>query len=86
MDDYLAGVVGVLLLSLLAGLVRVFRGPSDADRMVAAQLFGTTGVAVLLLWSIAGEQPVLLDVALVLAVLAPITAVAFVHLAEPGAR
>lgn len=83
MDDYLAGLAGVLLLSLLVGLVRVFRGPSDADRMVAAQLFGTTGVAVLLLWSIASGSPALLDVALVLAVLAPITAVAFVHLAGP---
>jgi multicomponent Na+:H+ antiporter subunit F len=83
MTEYFAMLAGVLLLSLLAGLVRVFRGPSDADRMVAAQLFATTGVAVLLLWSIAGGGPALLDVALVLAVLAPITAVAFVHLARP---
>lgn len=32
-----------------AGLVRIARGPTPADRMLAAQLFGTTGVAVLLL-------------------------------------
>ncbi len=38
-----------LLLNLGAGMWRVLRGPTAADRMLAAQLFGTTAVAVLLL-------------------------------------
>lgn len=33
-----------LLLTLMAGLWRVLRGPIAADRMLAAQLFGTTAV------------------------------------------
>ncbi len=33
-----------LLLTLMAGLWRVLRGPTAADRMLAAQLFGTTAV------------------------------------------
>jgi len=37
-----------LLLNLVAGMWRVLRGPTAADRMLAAQLFGTTSVAVLL--------------------------------------
>ncbi len=38
-----------LLVNLLAALVRALRGPTAADRMLAALLFGTTGVGVLLL-------------------------------------
>lgn len=68
----------VLMLSILAGLIRVERGPNPADRMLAAQLFGTTGVAILLLLSEAMEVPALRDVALVFALLAAMAAVAFV--------
>ena len=67
-----------LLLSMLAGLWRVLRGPSRADRMLAAQLFGTTGVAILVLMALLEGQRALLDVALTLAVLAAVSVVAFV--------
>ncbi len=67
-----------LLLTLVAGLWRILQGPTPADRMLAAQLFGTTAVATLLLLAQALNQPALRDIALVLALLAIITAVAFV--------
>lgn len=72
-----------LLLNLSAGMWRVLRGPTAADRMLAAQLFGTTAVAVLLLLSFADNEPALRDVALVFALLAAVTAVAFVRRAWP---
>ena len=68
-----------LLLTLVAGLVRVLRGPTPADRMLAAQLFGTTGVAMLLLQAEAGQRPALVDVALIVALLAAVAVIAFVH-------
>lgn len=68
-----------LLLNLIAGMWRVLRGPTLADRMLAAQLFGTTSVAVLLLLAQAANEPALRDVALVFALLAAVTAVAFVR-------
>jgi multicomponent Na+:H+ antiporter subunit F len=68
-----------LLATVGAGLPRVFRGPTTADRMLAVQLFGTTGVAVLLLLAKAWQSPVLLDVALVFALLAPVAMVALVR-------
>lgn len=74
----LAVLMLVLLAALLAGLWRVLRGPSRADRMLAAQLFGTTGVAILVLMALAGGIGALLDVALTLAVLAAVSVVAFV--------
>ncbi|MEA3638873.1 MAG: monovalent cation/H+ antiporter complex subunit F [Lamprobacter sp.] len=66
-----------LLLTLVAGLWRIRRGPTAADRMLAAQLFGTTATAILLLLSEASAQPALRDLALVLALLAAITVTAF---------
>ncbi|TWU22513.1 putative monovalent cation/H+ antiporter subunit F [Novipirellula galeiformis] len=72
-------LVVVLLASMIAGLVRVVRGPTASDRMLAAQLMGTTGVAVILLLSEATSRPALLDVALVFALLAAVTGIAFVQ-------
>jgi multicomponent Na+:H+ antiporter subunit F len=66
-----------LLANLLIALVRVARGPTPADRLLAALLFGTTGVAVLLLLADAMGQPAFVDVALVFALLAGITGAAF---------
>ncbi|MEN8175922.1 MAG: monovalent cation/H+ antiporter complex subunit F [Pseudomonadota bacterium] len=72
-----------LLLNLGAGMWRVLRGPTAADRMLAAQLFGTTAVATLLLLAQAYGKAALRDVALVFALLAAVTAVAFVRRAWP---
>lgn len=47
--------------------------------MLAAQLFGTTAVAVLLLLAQSADQPAVRDVALVFALLAAVTMVAFVR-------
>lgn len=73
------GVAAFLLLNLAAGLWRVMRGPTAADRMLAAQLFGTTAVAVLLLLAEAVGRASLRDIALVFALLAAIAAVTFVQ-------
>jgi len=68
-----------LLLNLIVGMWRVLHGPTTADRMLTSQLFGTTSVAVMLLLAQATDKSVLRDVALVLALLAAVTAVAFVR-------
>ncbi len=68
-----------LLMNLSAGMWRILKGPTAADRMLAAQLFGTTAVALLLLLAQAAENAALRDVALVFALLAAVTAVAFVR-------
>lgn len=67
-----------LLANLAAGLWRIMRGPTAADTMLAAQLFGTTGVGVLLLLAEASDVAPLRDVALVIALLAALATIAFV--------
>lgn len=66
-----------LLLNIAAGLVRVLKGPTTADRILAAQLFGTAGVASVLLLAFGLDMAGLLDVALVLALLSATTAIVF---------
>jgi multicomponent Na+:H+ antiporter subunit F len=65
----------VLVANLAAGFVRILRGPRLADRLLAAQLFGTAGVALLLV--LAQAQPALRDVAMVFALLALLAVVVF---------
>lgn len=86
MTTFYLGAAGLLLLSIAAGLIRIVRGPTPADRLLAAQLFGTAGTAILFLLSeVQGLEP-LQDVALVFGILAAITAVAFAQRLWPADR
>lgn len=77
MNSLTLGLAVFLLANLLVALVRVARGPTPADRLLAALLFGTTGVAILLLLADAMSQPAFVDAALVFALLAAISGAAF---------
>ena len=78
MIEFLLGAAAFVTAMVALGLVRVLRGPADADRMMAAQLLGSGGVAALLLIAGATEAPATTDVALVLALLAAFASVVFV--------
>jgi multicomponent Na+:H+ antiporter subunit F len=67
-----------VLVMVAIGLLRVLQGPGRADRMMAAQLLGTGGIAALVLMAVASDVTALVDVALVLALLAAFASVAFV--------
>lgn len=76
----------LLLLVMVAGLLRLFHGTGRTQRLLALQLFGTAAVAVVLLLAQGLGSQALRDLALVLALLAPVVAVAFVrrgHLLPP---
>ena len=79
MSDLYLFLALLLMLTLLAGLWRVVKGPTAADRMTAAQLFGTTGVAMLMILTKGLAMPVLRDVALVFALLAAVTLIGFLR-------
>jgi multicomponent Na+:H+ antiporter subunit F len=81
MTAYLSVIIGLLLITLLGGLWPIVRGPTAADRMLAAQLFGTLGVAILVLLAALIQKPAVFNAALVLALLAPLVLIAFVKLA-----
>jgi multicomponent Na+:H+ antiporter subunit F len=79
MSDFLMTAAIFILAMDLLGLIRVLRGPAPTDRMMAAQLIGSGGVAVLLLLSAAMAMPPIIDVALMLAILAVFASVGFAN-------
>jgi multicomponent Na+:H+ antiporter subunit F len=82
MTDFLLAAAGMILFTVAAGLVRVLGGPGDADRLMAAELLGTGGIAALLLVAEATGVTGVEDVALGLALLAAFASTAFVHSVE----
>ena len=84
MPEFLLGAAGFVLLMVALGLARILRGPGEGDRLMAAQLLGTGGMAALLLIAAATRVAAVVDVALALALLAAFASVAFV-LGAPGA-
>jgi len=74
----------LLLVTILLGLGRVVLGPARVDRLLAIQLFGTTGTALLLVLAQWQQQPALRDVALLLGLLAAVASAALVQLLRRG--
>jgi multicomponent Na+:H+ antiporter subunit F len=77
MTEFFSGAALFVLAMVALGLMRILRGPGDADRMMAAQLLGTGGIAVLLLLAAATGVTAAVDVALTLALLAVFAAAVF---------
>lgn len=77
MNAFLLSAAGLILLAVAVGLVRVLRGPTTADRMMAAQLLGAGGIGGMLLLANAAEVPAVVDVAMVLVVVAGFAGIAF---------
>ena len=74
---YISAAVA-LLLTIVVGLGHVFRQPGRADSLLAALLFGSTGVALVLVLGKGLGLDRALDIALVFALLAAVLGVAFV--------
>jgi multicomponent Na+:H+ antiporter subunit F len=79
--EFLLGAAGFVLAMVALGLLRILRGPGEADRMMAAQLLGSGGIAALLLGGIAIGDGSIADVSLTLALLAAFASIAFVKFA-----
>ncbi|WP_291319151.1 monovalent cation/H+ antiporter complex subunit F [Desulfonatronospira sp.] len=83
MQIFFLALACFLILNILAGLWRVVQGPTPADRMVSAQLFGTTGVAILLVLAQALEAPYIRNAALLFALLMIMAVLSFVRKSTP---
>jgi multicomponent Na+:H+ antiporter subunit F len=83
MAEFLLAASAFVLAMTALGLARVLRGPTDADRMMSAQLLGTGGVGALLLFGVATDASATVDVALTLALLAAFASIGFIKTAQP---
>lgn len=66
-----------LSIALVLSLVRIVRGPSLPDRVVALDLVAFLVIGYIATYSIAVDQPVFLDAAIVLALIAFLGTIAF---------
>lgn len=81
MSAFLLVCAAVLAVALAFGLARLARGPDVVDRLAAAQLVGTVGVALsLVLAEVTGDATLHL-VGLVLALLGAVTVATFLRVA-----
>jgi multicomponent Na+:H+ antiporter subunit F len=72
----------MLTLAVVLAFIRVLRGPSLPDRVVAFDLMTTVAVGIMAVYSISTQQIVYLDVAIVLALTSFLGTVAFARYLE----
>lgn len=77
-------VLPLLSLSVLMVFVRLVIGPTLVDRVVALDLLTTIGISVVAAHAVATGQDVFLDVAILLALIAFLSTVAFANYVERG--
>ena len=78
-------VMAMLCAGLFLAFVRLVRGPTLPDRVVALDLTATQVVGLIVVYALATHQSVLLDVAMVMALVGFLGAVAFAYYVERGA-
>lgn len=81
-DLILMAILPLLSVAIILAFVRLVRGPSLPDRVVALDLMSTLGIGVIAAYAIAMDQPVFLDVASVLALITFLGTVAFANYLE----
>lgn len=79
-------LLNVLSIAILLAFVRLILGPNIPDRLVALDLLTTMGVGMAALYAVAVDQPVYLDVAIVLALVAFLGTVTFSRYVEKWAH
>jgi len=76
----------MILLAMFLALVRLVRGPSLPDRVVALDLITVLSAAMLALDTMATRQTVFIDAAIVLALISFLGTIAFARYLERRAR
>lgn len=69
--------LAMLIIALFLAFARLLRGPTLPDRVVALDLVSTLAVGMMAAYAVMTNQPVFLDVAILLALIAFLGTVAF---------
>ena len=75
-------ILPILTLSVLLIFYRFLKGPSISDRVIALDLLITTGIGIIAVYSIIVNQSTFLDIAMILALIAFLSTVAFSYYLE----
>jgi multicomponent Na+:H+ antiporter subunit F len=82
MDRFLLVIIGMLALSILLCAVRLLRGPTLANRVVALDLITVLAAALAAVFAIRFDQQVFLDMTIVVALVSFVGTVAFAYYLE----
>jgi multicomponent Na+:H+ antiporter subunit F len=82
--ELIVDFVGSAALTLLAftialSFIRLYKGPSLPDRVVALDLLTTVGIAITAVYAVITGRPVILDVATILALISFLGTIAFAY-------
>ena len=69
----------LLTLAVLVVFIRVVRGPSLPDRVVAVDLMTTLGVGIIAAYAIGTHQAIFLDIAMIIALISFLGTIAFAY-------
>ncbi|OYD24256.1 cation:proton antiporter [Oceanimonas baumannii] len=75
-----------LSLGLVLATVRLLMGPTLPDRVVALEVIASITIGFILLYSVAFDEPVFIDVVIVLALTSFMAAVGFARYLEQGGQ
>jgi multicomponent Na+:H+ antiporter subunit F len=75
-------VLAMLVVSAFLVFIRLVRGPTLPDRAIALDLIGTVVVSLIAVYAIVTDEPVFVDVAIVLALVMFLGTVAFARYLE----
>lgn len=79
-------ILPILTLAVILIFYRFLKGPSISDRVIALDLLITTGIGIIAVYSIIMDQSTFLDIAMILALIAFLTTVAFSYYLEKKRR
>lgn len=77
-------VMPALFGSVMLTFIRLIKGPTTPDRVIAADLMATIGIGVIAVYAIMTNQPTFLDVAIILALISFLGTIAFAYYVEKG--
>ena len=69
----------ILMITVAISFIRLRKGPSLPDRVVALDLLTTVGIAVTAVYAMIMDQPLIMDVATILALISFLGTIAFAY-------
>lgn len=75
-------ILPMLTISVILVFIRLLKGPKVVDRVIALDLIITIGIGIITVFTIRSHQKVLLDVAIILALIAFLGTIAFSYYLE----
>jgi multicomponent Na+:H+ antiporter subunit F len=76
------GALPLLLGAAILGFVRLMRGPSLPDRVMAMELMVMAGIGIIAVYAVYTQQSALVDVAMIMALIGFLSTVAFATYVE----